>query len=82
MALEKGRGPSGEKFSRMASLGKVLKYHGIQRKKNTGIKEQTRTIDTDGNLKAAHDFGGIASDLNSLKLGKTPYFPNVSKSEK
>ena len=50
-------------------------------KRNTGQKAQIPTIE-DGKLVTANEFGSISTGLNSLKLGKTPYFSKVSKSEK
>ena len=50
--------------------------------KNTGLKEQSLTIDTYGNPKAFNDFENISPGQNSLKIGNPPYFLKVSKLEK
>ena len=63
----------------MESLGGILEYGRIQLKKNPGLKEQTLTIDKDGNPKATDDFGNISPYQGALKVGKTPYFLKSSK---
>ena len=51
-------------------------------KKNSGMKEQTLTIDKDGNPKATKDFGTIPPYQNALEVGKAPYFLKISKIRK
>ena len=80
MALEKGRWPSGGGSSlEWIHRGKFLSISEFTAKKHTGLKEHTLTIDTDGNRQAVNDFGNISPVRSSVKLGKTPYFPNASK---
>ena len=77
--LEKGRVPSGCGSLEWLPCRKFASISEFRAKKNTGLKEQTPAIDSEGNPKAVGDFGNIPPGQNSLKIGKTPYFPNVSK---